>query len=233
MHTRLAFDRALTLHPGVSVWPANLLRFHIEFQQPAPVNDVLRNLRLLRSDGFDARGAIVDLDYGLWSADDRWLTVIFHPGRVKSGLQAHEQLGPALIEGVSYSIQINLPEYSTPMSFTVGPTEDRPIDPQVWRCRKPNPEELILYLNRAVDTLSAFSHLRLVDRNERALAAPHAIDGHSIRFPLPAEATALRIDSRFEDPCGNRCARSFEARAQDDGWSPEPVILPLASMRLD
>jgi hypothetical protein len=52
---------------------------------------VLARLALLRRNG--SRIAEPFLKQELWSADGRVLTVLMHPGRVKIGLKAREDLG--------------------------------------------------------------------------------------------------------------------------------------------
>ena len=220
------------IHPKTSIWPANLLRFHIEFFDPAETRLPPNPIELLREDGTDVSGALVDLAEGLWSADGRWLTALFHPGRVKAGLKAREELGPALAEGSRYQLSIRTAEGDKVLmrSFLAGPVTTCALDIDGWRFRREvtdSEDYLALELDHLADAMSAYSHLRLIHPDGSVAGAPQRIEPRRILFEWTPGAVAVRVDSRFEDPCGNRIGRAFELTGEQDRWSKEPVILPI------
>ena len=73
--------------------PANLLRFSIEFAAPLE-GPVLPRIGLVHANGLPLRQPFLQQE--LWSPDNRILTVLLNPGRVKNGLVAREELGPIL-----------------------------------------------------------------------------------------------------------------------------------------
>src|SRR5262245_48218701 len=85
--------RVVAVSPSGRVVPENLLRISIRFDA-APEGQVLRRLSLATQDGRPLHEPFLDQE--LWSPDGRVLTVLLHPGRGKTGLIAHEQLGASL-----------------------------------------------------------------------------------------------------------------------------------------
>ncbi|MGR5147958.1 hypothetical protein ACQKP8_15595 [Photobacterium alginatilyticum] len=49
----------------------------------------------------------LDNKFALWSTDSSRLTLLFDPGRVKTGLVAHNAMGRALIPGEDYQLVID------------------------------------------------------------------------------------------------------------------------------
>jgi len=95
-----AFDATASTLPSVqpsgSSVPANLLRISLVFPRPIG-RSLLPEITLSHADG-----RAIDqpfLPQELWSPDGRVLTLLMHPGRVKSGLVAHEQLGSIVAPG--------------------------------------------------------------------------------------------------------------------------------------
>lgn len=81
----LAPQPRVKLWPG-QFWPANVLRFHLQFDRPMTCENALRNLALTDRSGSKIEAPFVDIRDGLWNADQTLLTVLFHPGRIKSGV---------------------------------------------------------------------------------------------------------------------------------------------------
>src|SRR3954471_1748115 len=83
--------------------PANLLRISIRFATQVE-GPLLPRITLLRTDGSKIQEPFLEQE--LWSPDGRVLTVLMHPGRVKSGLRAREQMGPILSVGDDVSLAL-------------------------------------------------------------------------------------------------------------------------------
>src|SRR5262249_33729143 len=95
--------RVVAVSPSGLAVPENLLRISIRFDA-APEGQVLRRLSLASEDGRPLHEPFLDQE--LWSPDGRVLTVLLHPGRVKTGLIAHEQLGAILAEGEAGNLKL-------------------------------------------------------------------------------------------------------------------------------
>src|SRR5262245_42726873 len=96
--------QTVRVRPSGAEVPANLLRISIEFAQPAE-GAVLPRLALLRPDATALPEPFLQQE--LWSPDGTILTILLHPGRVKSGLIAHEELGPILTAGDAVTLALD------------------------------------------------------------------------------------------------------------------------------
>src|SRR5215470_11519657 len=88
--------RVVMVQPSAREVPANLLRISIHFTAPVE-GPVLSRIGLRRADGSVIAQPFLQQE--LWSPDGTTLTFLMHPGRVKSGLVAHEAMGPILAPG--------------------------------------------------------------------------------------------------------------------------------------
>jgi hypothetical protein len=77
--------RVVLVQPSGPEVPANLLRISIRFATQVE-GPVLSRIILSHTDGRQIQEPFLEQE--LWSPDGTVLTVIMHPGRVKSGLQA-------------------------------------------------------------------------------------------------------------------------------------------------
>ncbi|GIS60615.1 MAG: hypothetical protein CM1200mP2_28400 [Planctomycetaceae bacterium] len=82
----------------------------------------------------------------LWSRDRKTLTLWFHPGRVKQGVNLNVELGAILVEGRRYRLNIsgNWPSArGTPLGdditrdFTAGPADHQQPDLAKWKVTVP------------------------------------------------------------------------------------------------
>ena len=206
---------AQTAYPSGPEVPANLLRISIEFPEPPP-GTVAGRVRLTRADGSDIAGAFYPEP--LWSPDGRVLTLYLDPGRVKTGLKAHDLVGRALAAGERVKLRIDdrtLREWRV-----IGP-RSTPLEPDRWRLSTP----------RAGSTEALrVSMSSLIDRRDRDLIAISDASGRRItgvstllsgertwRFkpamPWRQGPYHLKLHPDLEDPEGNRVARPFESRA--------------------
>src|SRR5262245_53398912 len=114
--------RVALVQPSGPEVPANLLRLSIRFEAPVE-GPVLRRLALLCADGTPIQEPFLDQE--LWSPDGKVLTVLMHPGRVKSGLIAHDELGPILSTGEDVALVLDghaVKQWRVGPAVTVGPS---------------------------------------------------------------------------------------------------------------
>ena len=227
---------SVDIYPTADVLPENLLRMYVYFPRPMAADQGLKNIRLLGASGTPVQGAFLPNREDLWSPDRRRLTVLFDPGRVKTGLNAHEAMGRALVPGQSYTFEVAgeaLDENGCAMNkasrFTFVATEadlETP-DPADWYLSDPRAgsrEAFVVDLGDAHDHLSLAFQLRVVNANGKLV--PGAIDlgeneAHWIFTPASSwqnEPYALTVGERLEDLAGNRPGVLFD-RPMDE----EPV----------
>ena len=109
------------VYPTSDVLPENLLRFYVYFSRPMKREGALESIRLVDSKGEVVSGAFLENNFSLWSPDGTRLTLLFDPGRVKTGLVAHERFGRALKAGSNYELVIDstmMAVNGTPLSST-------------------------------------------------------------------------------------------------------------------
>src|SRR5215471_12789162 len=120
-HAEPPTARVALVQPSGSEVPANLLRFSIRFEARVE-GPVLRNLALTRVDGTRIEEPFLDQE--LWSPDGTVLTVLLHPGRVKSGLVAHDERGPILSPGEDVTLALDgrpIKQWHVGPAVAVGP----------------------------------------------------------------------------------------------------------------
>ena len=185
----------LDIRPG-GVVPANLLGFHVRFDQPVGV-PVER--RLLGPDGEDAQAFA---ETWLWSEDRSELNLLLHPGRTKTDIPFAEDLGPNLIEGSSYTLVVHGHEHA----FEVGPPDHtRPL-PEDWRVQG---DTLILDEVMRSDLLVRAFEIE-------GATGEFVAEEDRLRFvgELPEDAVWVQV-GRVEDLAGNTPTRTFDAPADE------------------
>lgn len=229
------------IHPRTDIWSARTLRFHVAFDRPMDMDRAMRHVRLDRDDGdgfATVSGAFVDLPDGLWTPDQRVITILLHPGRVKSGLAAHAALGRAIVCGRTHRIVVDaaMPDadgrplgHPVEHHFTGGPPAPAPLVPKVRR----HGDGFAVSFDRPADYLSALAHIALVDG--RGAVVPSHRDVLATTVALRSvdpdrleDGVAVRIDPAPEDAEGNRTQSVFEARAGD---GPARATLPPDALR--
>ena len=217
--------RAQTVRPTSATVPANLLRLSIAFEQ-RPAGAVLLRLVLRLADG-----RIVDepfLNQELWSPDGRILTVLMHPGRVKTGLVASERLGRALVPGQRVTLELDGRALRT---WTVTAADGSPPDPARWSiARQPASPSgaLSVTLDGQVDAFDAdLIAVRAAD-GHRVAGRGLLADGETVWRFTPTGAWkpgrySVVAAPTLEDPSGNRPGSPFEHRpGAEDGVAPGP-----------
>lgn len=207
-------DAPLVRPSGFSI-PANLLRLSVVFAR-APQGATLPRLALVRADGAPIAEPFLTQD--LWSPDGRTLTVLMHPGRVKSGLAANERLGRALEPGEAVALTLDGRPLRT---WSVGPPDVAPPMPNRWRVSTPQRgthDPIDVELDGPIDALDAgLIAVRGPDGTRVAGSAQLAIGEARWRFvpnkPWGAGTHVVVAAPDLEDPSGNRPGQDFEHRA--------------------
>ena len=202
--------------------PENTLRFYLHFSRPMTRGEGLKHVRLANKDGDPVEDAFLDLAEELWSADGRRLTVLFDPARVKRELAPREQLGPILDVGRGYRLTVDAawPDENgfplgTPFTkdFTATKADAAPVDPSRWEVAAEKGSVTVTF-EKSLDAALAGRMIRVTTLGGRAVTGEAATDGRTWSFtpatPLPPGIYELQIDTRLEDPCGNRVGRAFE-----------------------
>lgn len=199
--------------------PENLLRIELHLSEPLSEPLAMDHVHLLDGKGRDIPGAFLDLP--LPGDDGRTITLLMHPGRVKTGVGANLALGRALHSGETVTLVVDDPRLPAPLR-------------KQWHVDAPAKEALLgpgtVFDPPRLGTRSALQ-VRFdapLTASELPLLAVRGPDGERVegsnfldagekvwRFvparPWRAGEHALMLHPRLEDVAGNRPCAPFEA----------------------
>ncbi|MEM6844891.1 MAG: hypothetical protein AAF632_21940 [Bacteroidota bacterium] len=215
------------IYPTSDTLPENLLRLYIHFSKPMRTTGNLEKIKLLDENGQEVVGAFFNNVYELWDKEQKQLTLIFDPGRVKTGLIAHEEKGRSLQMGKNYQLVIgrledvegNRLKETYTKSFYVS-KEDR-LSPNIaqWEIKTPKANSqspLVVRFPKMLDHLSLRQRLQLTNKNNKPIEGQVEIASQETEwnFTLPEKWSAgdyiLHVHGRLEDPCGNNLNGLFD-----------------------
>jgi hypothetical protein len=178
--------------------------------------------------GKDVTFPFVDLAEELWDPSGQRLTILFDPGRLKTGLRPREELGPILHPGETYTLVIDrgwLDAAGQPLvtdyrkTFRAGPTDSQPPDPAQWKIGVPGPgtrDPLVLTFPEPLDHAMLMRVLAVVDEAQQPVPGDVAVEAGETRWrftpesPWRAGRYQVTIDKDLEDLTGNSVGRPFE-----------------------
>ncbi len=204
--------RVVLVQPSGPQVPANLLRISIRFATQVE-GPLLPRITLLRADGSKIQEPFLEQE--LWSPGGNVLTVMMHPGRVKSGLNARAEMGPILSVGDDVSLALD----GLPIKrWEVGRADEAGPVTSAWKLsavRAESLQPLVVALDEPIDGRDA-GYLAIADAGGRRVAgrARLTVGESAWTFtpdaPWRAGAYKLVVRGTLEDPAGNRLGSRFE-----------------------
>jgi hypothetical protein len=222
--------QVVLVQPSGPEVPANLLRLSIRFAAQVE-GPLLPRLALLRADGSQIRQPFLEQE--LWSRSGKILTILLHPGRVKSGLRARDEMGPILSVGDDVALVLD----GVPIKrWIVGPADETGPVASGWKVsavRVESKQPLVVALDGPIDGQDV-DYLAIADFRDRRVAG-HAqlINGESTWTFTPSApwrpgAYKLVVRGTLEDPAGNRLASHFETSTYSPPGPPVDAVVPFA-----
>lgn len=225
--TVLAAAPVLVIYPSGETVPENLLR--IELRSSSPLRPAVGpgHLRLFTADGAEVENPF--LDYALPGADEKRVAILFHPGRVKSGVGANLALGRALRAGEIVTLVVTHPALAGPVRKTWRVTAfdaDCP-DPSRWTLNLPRPggrDPLVVTLDAPISAASE-AMIAVGTPDGRGLAGSAVLRAGETSWcftpdhPWRVGRYAVEVHPDLEDSAGNRPGVRFES-------SPASGVLP-------
>jgi hypothetical protein len=219
----------LAIHPDIDTLPANHLKFYILFSEPMLQGEIFEFFSLLDK----TTGKAVPRPFRhteLWSSDDRRLTLWFHPGRQKTGVNLNVELGAILEQGHRYELNIDpawTSRHGVPLgkqvvkSFQAGPADRQQPDPDSWQLALPaegSRAPLLCNMRETLDWALAQRVIQVVGPMPSTspldgiveLADDDRVWSFTPTRPWRAGRYRLAIGSILEDLAGNSVARPFE-----------------------
>jgi hypothetical protein len=212
--------------------PENLLRIELRLARPLAHPLAMDHVRLLDGQGHLVEGAFLDLP--LPGADGRTLTLLLHPGRVKTGVGANLALGRALHAGEDVTLVVDDPRLGAPLrkQWHVVPAQDEALLAGARLAAPPRAGSRGPVSVRWPASLSASGSTLIGIRGpdgERLAGVATLGDGETTwRFvpaaPWRAGTYAVVVHPRLEDVAGNRPCAPFEARGLDEVECPQAEL---------
>ncbi|MYM66493.1 hypothetical protein GTP45_06535 [Pseudoduganella sp. FT55W] len=218
----LAAASATLVTPSGPAVPENLLRIVVHLDAPLSAPLDMQHVQLLDGAGVPIKDAFLDLP--LAGRDGKSLTLLLHPGRIKTGVGPNVALGPALHAGQSVMLRIDDPQLGRGVEkrWQVLPPLRQPITPQQWTLaalKRGSREPMRVMLPAALDGDAAPLLALQGPDGRRVEGVARLAPGESEWRFAPARAWragkyVLRVHSQLEDPQGNRLCAAFEQAQQ-------------------
>ncbi|MEO8429027.1 MAG: hypothetical protein ABI651_18200 [Verrucomicrobiota bacterium] len=206
------------VYPSGSTVPENLLRIELRFSIPIEPPLRVENLELIDANGAEIKEPFLDLL--LSSPDDKRVTILFHPGRVKTAVGPNLALGRALHAGETVTLVIDHTALTKPVRKTwqVTAFDAQSPQPALWTFEPPqlgSRSPLVLHLDKPISSSAEdLIAIRGLDR-QRLAGDAHLENGETIWRFVPAQPWvagnyAVVTHPDLEDAAGNRPYAPFE-----------------------
>ncbi len=226
-HAEQPMPRVVLVQPSGPEVPANLLRMSIGFAAPVE-GPLLPRLALLRADGRQIQEPFLEQE--LWSPSGKILTVMMHPGRVKSGLNARDEKGPILSVGDDVALTLD----GLPIKrWSVGPADEIGPVASAWKvsaARVESRQPFVVALDGPIDGRDA-DYLAIADARDRRVAGRAQLtNGENTwtftpKLPWRPGAYKLVVRGTLEDPAGNRLGSRFETSIYSPPGPPVDAVV--------
>lgn len=192
--------------------PVNALRLSVEFAEPQG-SAVLPRLSLRDQDG--STHSDVFLQQELWSPDRKILTVLFDPGRVKTGIMRHAEIGTPLAGYRRAELMLNGVAVK---SWRVDKTPCRALSTGSWQIEAPHANgrsALRVRFPEAIDKQAEHLFAVMDTLGTRVEGSDQLVSFETIwAFTphvawVPGEYRVL-LHPDLENPCGDRVGDAFE-----------------------
>ncbi len=216
------------IFPSASKLPENLLKFYIHFSHPMSSGDVYRHVQLLDANDLPIELPFLELGEELWDSEQRRLTLLFDPGRIKSGLMPRRESGAVLEEGKRYTLEIRdtwKDADSRPLkksyrkSFTAIAGDGKSPVVENWGIKTPDAETLApleIHFEESLDEALVQRVIHILDPEGKRVDGDRVVDQSETRLRISPTHLwkvgryQLRVESVLEDLAGNSVGRPFE-----------------------
>jgi len=217
------------IYPTADSLPDNLLKFYLYFSAPMSGGHIYEHIQLTDERGAPVELPFLEIDEELWNSDMTRLTLFLDPGRIKRGVKPLEEVGPALVEGKQYTLEISeawLDANGTPLKqrfkkkFRVTPSDREPPDLAKWEISAPpsgTREPLRIEFNDPLDHALALRMIQI----ESVTGTPKVSQNETIWSftpdqPWKSGIHRLTVQNTIEDLAGNNIGKPFEVDLFND-----------------
>lgn len=233
------------VYPSGPSVPENLFRIELRFSAALRTPLSIDHIKLTDVNGLEIEHPFLDLP--LPSPDGGRVTILLHPGRVKSGVRANLALGRALHAGSVVTLVVDDPALAQPVRKTweVTAFDAESPQPAQWTFEPPrrgSRDPIVVHLDAPISS-SAEALIAVRGPDGRRLAGTIRLEGGETvwRFvparPWRAGTYAVVTHPDLEDPAGNRPCAPFEvigaSRVRCEGETAQPFEPPAARASRD
>ncbi len=220
----------LSVEPQLPVVPANILRFYLHFSTPMRRDTPYQYIHLIDQQGDTVKQAFFPADPPLWDRSGKRLTLLFDPGRIKSGLDSHEAWGLALkinqkynlvVEGKFSSYLGQTLDSPASHSFVVGPLDVQSPQIKNWKISAPQAhsrDSLMITFDEPIDQAQAMRWIQVQQSQDKTIKGKvHFSDeGNWVFKPdlhWEVQPYVIMVNNQLEDLAGNSLRKPFEMSA--------------------
>lgn len=242
-HRETEAARVERVFPSGAVLPANHLKFYIHFSQPMREGRaIFDHIHLLREDGSHVPDPWRRTE--LWTDDARRLTLWIHPGRVKTGVNLREELGPVLEPNHRYTLVLDstlqdangqsLGEHFEKKFETTAADRDRP-QPAEWQLHRPpvaTRQPLRVSFNESLDHALSQRFIKVESLQGKRIAGQIVVGVDEVDWSFIPDAFwrdeeyRLVVNPLLEDLAGNTPERVFDTDLNAAPATPPILVLP-------
>lgn len=216
-----------SVYPTSDILPENLLRMYVTFSRPMKTLNNLEKIKLIDKNGDVVENVFFNNVYELWDTEQKQLTLLLDPSRVKTGLKANIRLGQALSSGNTYQLVIEGLEdvnhqkmkSSFIKEFTVTEADLTPPDIGTWALVLPKPKTekaLVIKFPNMLDYFSLHQRLVVTNAEKNVVEGKVHIGKQEKEWLFIPDSVwkegdyFLYVNTRLEDPSGNNLNGLFD-----------------------
>ena len=229
------------IYPTSDVLPENLLRLYVHFSTPMRRGQVRESIKLTGEHGETIINPFLNLAIELWDREERRLTLLLDPGRIKRGVGPNVQVGAPLQRGKRYTLVIRqgMKDYrgrtldrTVTKSFFVQAPIRMALLPEQWITGLPqakSQEALRLEFSRIMDRPLLVRSLAVLDADGQAVKGNVTVVKNETRWefipssPWQSGPYRLAISTDLEDVAGNNVRAAFDVAADETVMNEQSV----------
>lgn len=222
----------LSVEPSNVVIPANTLRFYLTFSNSMARGQVKQHIWIEDALGNTVENPFLQLGIELWDSQQKRLTLLIDPGRIKTGVGPNMLIGAVFREGHQYAIVVSkamLDINSMPIGidqrieFVTGPAIVDPVELSSWKIDLPaagSRSPLIVRFDRIMDVGTSRRMIAIHDTHGKPLNGKFESHSTYMEFFPSLEwvegVYRLKVDVEIEDVAGNSIVAPFETNRTDE-----------------
>ncbi len=212
------------VYPTSSTLPENQLKLYLVFSAPMSRGEAFKRVHLINLNAkAEVKLPFLEIDEELWDREQKRLTILFDPGRVKRGLVPSKEVGPPLVAGGRYRLVVDAAWKDAESrslrdgfvkEFSAGPAWRQGIDIREWKVVPPQAgtkEALTVDFPRPLDSALLQRCLKVV-----GVAGESRILNEERRWTFvpgvkwDSKPYSLKVLNILEDLAGNKVGRPFD-----------------------